>query len=487
MALGENSGPWQRATRRRWRTAWLALLLVTAACGSAEPQRPTNVIVISVDTLRADHMSLHGYARPTTPRIDDFARRGVTFERARAPWPKTVPSMLSMFTSRPPHVTGVMFGSRGQYIQDDELLLAEIAKRQGLRTGALVSNGVLGAATNFGQGFDTYVETYKLIQGPVGFRADTVTDAAVAWLNGAESDEPFLLWLHYVDPHAVYDPPAEYAAPYFSDDLYDPTLLRLNEDQNFNSGVAGRYWRRNGEQRERGWYVANYDGEIAYTDVQIGRFLDQLEARGLLSNSLVILTADHGESPGEHNYFFEHGWYPYNASGWIPFVVYWPDAPVPGLRVSYSVSLLHLVPTIVDLMGWSVDEDARFHGRSLAPVLRGESDRVDDYVIVEAGEGGLKKDEFLRSIEDARWKLIRVPNAEYQRGMQGVEYELYEVRSDPMETENVIDAHPDLANLMKQLLTERLAQAGPAGDRPEQAPQYSEEEIKNLRSLGYIR
>lgn len=138
-------------------------------------------------------------------------------------------------------------------------------------------------------------------------------------------------------------------------------------------------------------------------------------------------------------------------------------------------------------MGWSVDEDARFHGRSLAPVLRGESDRVDDYVIVEAGEGGLKKDEFLRSIEDARWKLIRAPHADYQRGMQGVEYELYELRSDPMETENVIDAHPDLANLMKQLLTERLAQAGPAGDRPEQAPQYSEEEIENLRSLGYIR
>ena len=364
------------------------MLLMSAGCASSEAKRPTNVIVISVDTLRADHMSLHGYPRRTTPRIDAFAQRGVTFDHARAPWPKTVPSMLSMFTSRPPHVTGVMFGSRGQYIQDDELLLAEIAKRQGLRTGALVSNGVLGAATNFGQGFDTYVETYKLLQGPVGFRADTVTDMAVQWLNGVAQDEPFFLWLHYVDPHAVYEPPQEYAARFLDDDLYDPTLLRLNDDDgNFNGGVAGRYWRRNGEQAEHGWYIANYDGEVAYTDAEIGRFLDELEGRGLMDNSLVILTADHGESLGEHSYFFEHGWYPYNATAWIPFVVYWPDIPQPGLRISYPVSLLHLVPTVVDMMGWPVNEDIQFHGRSLSPVLYGEVDRVDDYVIVESGEG----------------------------------------------------------------------------------------------------
>ena len=215
-----------------------------------------------------------------------------------------------------------------------------------------MSNGVLGAATNFGQGFDTYVETYKLLQGPVGFRADTVTDMAVQWLNGVAQDEPFFLWLHYVDPHAIYEPPQEYAAPFLDDDLYDPTLLRLNDDNgNFNGGVAGRYWRRNGEQAEHGWYVANYDGEVAYTDAEIGRFLDELEGRGLMDNSLVILTADHGESLGEYSYFFEHGWYPYNATAWIPFVVYWPDVPEPGLRISYPVSLLHLVPTVVDMMG----------------------------------------------------------------------------------------------------------------------------------------
>ena len=106
-----------------------------------------------------------------------------------------------MFTSRPPHVTGVMFGSRDQYLEDEELLLAEIAQQQGIKTGAVLSNAVLGSATNFGQGFDDYIETYKILQGPLGARADTVTTAAARWLGGRTSDEPFFLWVHYPGRH----------------------------------------------------------------------------------------------------------------------------------------------------------------------------------------------------------------------------------------------------------------------------------------------
>jgi arylsulfatase A-like enzyme len=464
-----------------------AAVLAGGGCGLSTPEPPTNLIVISVDTLRADHMSLYGYPRPTTPAIDAFAQTAVTFDHARAPWPKTVPSMVSMFTSRPPHATGVMFGSRDQYVSDEELLLAEIAADHGLRTAAVVSNGVLGAATNFGQGFETYTETYKLIRGPMGFRADTVTAAAEQWLRARQTDEPFFLWVHYVDPHATYVPPEESAASFLEDDLYDATLLRLNEDDNnFDSGVAGRYWRRNGSQQEKGWYIANYDGEIAYTDAMIGRLLNVVDERGFLANSLIVLTADHGESLGEHRYFFEHGWYPYNASAWVPFVVYWPGMPDPGRRVTYPVSLIHLVPTVVDLMDWEV-EDPRFHGTSLTPVMRGEQERVDDYVVVEAGEGGLRPHEFLSSIEDSRWKLLHIPNERYQRQMQGMEYELYEVRVDPMETQNVVSEHPELVELMKTLLETRVTSSGPTSTEPGRLPNYSPEEIENLRSLGYIR
>ena len=274
-----------------------------AGCGFSAPDPPVNLLVISVDTLRADHMSLHGYPRNTTPRIAAFAETAVTFENARAPWPKTVPSMVSMFTSRPPHVTGVMFGSRNQYVRDEELLLAEIAKQNGLATGAVISNAVLGAATNFGQGFDTYIESYTLVRGSPGYRAATVTTMAAEWLRNQAPDQPFFSWVHYVDPHATYDPPTEYSMPFFEDETYDPTQLRLNaDDNNFDSGVAGRIWRQNGGQDQQGWYIANYDAEVAYTDAEIGRLLDVIDEEGLLSNSLVIITADHGESLGEHNY-----------------------------------------------------------------------------------------------------------------------------------------------------------------------------------------
>ena len=161
--------------------------------------------------------------------------------------------------------------------------------------------------------------------------------------------------------------------------------------------------------------------------------------------------------------------------------------PQPGARINYPVSLLNLVPTIADIMGWPTPADAAWHGSSLLPVLRGDTDRVDDYVIVEAGEGGLQRDEFLRAIENGRWKLVYVPNERYQRGMQQKEYELYEVRNDPMETVNIIGDHPDLSELMKQVLADRLRRAGDTQAPSEQQPNYSEQEIENLRSLGYIR
>ena len=442
---------------------------------------------------------------------------------------------------------------------------------------------MVGAATNFGQGFDAYLESYKLVEGLEGYKADTVTDTALTWLDGVPQDEAFFLWVHYVDPHAIYDPPAGYADEFFDDAFYDSTELRLNDDGNFDSGVAGRYWRRNGGQAELGWYVANYDGEIVYTDEEIGRLLDTLDARGARENSLIILTADHGESLGDHlgradrsprprvcrllrarllrrygraprgarthvsrrvagithrgsgesvdtdgeivytdqeigqacshtldargarensliiltadhgeslgdhRYYFEHGWYPYNASAWIPFVLRWPGMPQPGSRISYPVGLVNLVPTVADIMGWPTPEDAAWHGTSLLPVLQGDTDRVDDYVLVEAGEGGLQRDEFLTAIEDGRWKLVHVPSEQYQRGMQQMEYELYEVRDDPMETVNIIGDHPDLAALMKQVLADRLRQAGDTKAPTDQQPKYSEDEIENLRSLGYIR
>ncbi len=470
--------------------ALAALALAQAAgCGPAvEP--PRNLIVISIDTLRADHMSLHGYERPTTPRIDAFAQRAATFDRAIAPWPKTVPSMTSMFTSRYPHNTGIMFGSRGQYIPDEQLMLAEIAKANGLNTAAILTNGVLGSATNFNQGFDTYIETYKE-DSPLGLEsrntADTVTLYAQLQLRKQAAAGPFFLWVHYVDPHARYNPPEEYAAPFMVDEHYDPTKLRLNEDNNnFHGGVAGKYWQRNDGQEERGWYYAQYDGEIAYTDYQIGLLFDEMQRLGLFENTTVMITADHGESLGEHQYFFEHGWFPYHACGWVPWVAYWPEMPNPGSRVAYPTSLLNLVPTIAEVMGWNV-EGAGFHGRSVVPVIAQDAAYAAPYVVQGGGEGGLRPHQFTRAIQDGEWKLVYTPSARYQALQQGVEYELYNVIEDPDETSNVAEDHPDVVERLRVELQEIIAATGPIAGPPGREPRYTEAELESLRALGYIR
>lgn len=465
-------------------------LVTSCSTEPPPPSHPRNLIVISIDTLRADHMSLHGYARPTTPRIDAFAARGATFDRAIAPWPKTVPSMVSMFNSRYPHSTGIMYGSSGQYVPDHELMLAEIAREQGLATAAVVSNAVLGSATNFNQGFDSYIETYKEdspFEPEYLNSANSVTAYARILLRQQTAGEPFFLWVHYVDPHATYEPPEGYAEPFMNDGLYDATELRRNEENgNFHGGVAGRYWRRNGEQSELGWYMANYDGEIAFTDAQIGILLDEIEQMGLLSNTAVMITSDHGESLGEHQYYFEHGWFPYNACGWIPWVVYWPEMPNQGSRIGYPSSLLNLVPTVAEIMGWEIG-DADFHGKSVVPVISGQVQTVEPYVVIEAGEGGLNWHEFLRAVQDERWKLVYVPSERYQGMMQGTEFELYDVLADPMETVNLADAQPDIVARLKRELARIISTTGPIAEAPGRQPRYSPEELRSLRSLGYIQ
>jgi arylsulfatase A-like enzyme len=477
------------------RTLMLLAIVVAAmtagACGGEQVEPPRNLIIITVDTLRADHMSLYGYPRRTTPSIDAFAERAVTFDRAIAPWPKTAPSMVSMFSGRYPHTTGVMFASRGLFVADQQLMLAEVAQQNGLLTGAVVSNAVLGSSTNFQQGFNNYVETYQ-DESPYGDeqrnRANSVTFHARFLLRDLAPEGPFFLWAHYVDPHTRYDPPPEYAEPFFNDSHYDATELRLNDDdQNFHGGVAGKYWRQNGGQAEAGWYTANYDGEIAFADDQIGELLAEIERLGLLENSVVMITADHGESLGEHQYFFEHGWFPYHACGWIPWVVYWPDNPSPGRRIEHPSGLLNLMPTVLDLMGWDDVPADLFHGHSVMPVMLGEEEYTERYVVEEAGEGGLRRDQFLRSIQDRQWKLVQVPSQRYRDMMQGVEFELYDVLADPMETTNLADAHPDIVERMRTALDEVMEATGPVAPPPGQAPLYTEEQLRQLRALGYIR
>ncbi|MGH2669536.1 MAG: sulfatase, partial [bacterium] len=291
-------------TRRAFRWALVAMLPLVALHAAAAVTRHlfraggANVVWITIDTLRADHLGAYGYARPTSPHIDALARQGVLFRQAMVQWPKTTPSMASMLTGTYPHTNGIIrftplaIGSR-------PLLFSEMLGNAGYRTIAISTHPALTPLYQFAQGFDVFVEAWR----DSTRRSARATEEATTWLREHATGSPFFLWIHYMDPHARYAPPPPYDGMFVGDAHYDGRRrLRLNEGENEDlGGVPGRA--SLGRRNELAYYVAQYDAEIRYTDENVGAVLEALRVSGADERTIVILTADHGESLGEHDYY----------------------------------------------------------------------------------------------------------------------------------------------------------------------------------------
>ena len=287
------------------------------------------MILISCDTLRADHLGVYGYDRPTSPRLDAFARECVVFEEAYSCAPMTQPAVSSLLTGRLPSEVGTTPGNI-DVMPAEVTTLAERLSGQGLATAAVVSNFVLrrppaaqgdvGVQQGFAH-FDDEMESGEAIRAHVKERiaADT-TDAALAWLDQRPGDD-FFLWVHYQDPHGPYTPPEEYAAMFRGPG--SEARLEVGPNQ-FGDGVLPLY-QLLGQERDPAVYTDLYDAEIRYFDTELGRLLDGLEAQGLLDGALVIFTSDHGEALGEHDYWFCHGESVYREVVRVPLLVRWPD------------------------------------------------------------------------------------------------------------------------------------------------------------------
>jgi len=288
-----------------------------------------NVLVITVDTIRADHIGAYGYSDVETPAMDTLAREGVLFTRAYSPTPLTLPAHTSIFSGTYPLYHGVR--DNGGYIVPDELTtMAEIFEEQGYDTAAFIAAYVLDSRWGLNQGFDTYFDDFDLSDqrfismGAVQRPANEVIDETVAWLNEARQG-PFFLWVHLYDPHAPYDPPEPYMSRY-----------------------AG----------------ARYDGEIAFTDSQIDRLLATLEARGLGDNTFIVLAGDHGESLGEHGEV-QHGFFIYEAATRVPLILRVPIEGFGGIERSEVVSLVDIMPTVLEMCGLEIPDHVQ--GASLVP------------------------------------------------------------------------------------------------------------------------
>ncbi|MBM3985236.1 MAG: sulfatase, partial [Planctomycetes bacterium] len=331
------------------------LASVLAACGPAEPRRP-DVLLIVVDTLRADHLSAWGYARPTSPRLDALAADALRFTHAQTPRAKTLPAVASLLTGLYPHDHGVR--DNATRIPDDVPLLAEALAGAGYRTAAVVGNFVLqDVRSGLARGFDRWDDSLPDLDGvpPDGVpqrRATSLTDAALAELQDLTAgNQPWLLYLHYMDPHGLYDPPPEHrlfdgAPPEPLPEPGPPGALHQRRLAEFNVPPDCRL---PDGRIDVAAVRARYDGEIRYADAQIGRVLDALAAAGRLDDTLVVVVSDHGEALGGHDYWFEHGFYAYEDTCRVPLLVRGP-----GLRrgtCEADVSLVDLAPTMLDLLG----------------------------------------------------------------------------------------------------------------------------------------
>lgn len=451
------------ADRPRARAAALGLLLLaTSACRAPAPPPPVpDVVVVVIDTLRADHLGLHGYARATSPAIDLWARRGVVFERALSPAPWTLPAMASLLTGRWPSAHGA--GSRDREadwaqarLLGPELptLAAELG-RAGFRTGAVVNNVFMAPSLGLARGFATY--DYRPAGVGRGRRAAEVVDAGLAWLDAQPKDARVFLLMHVFDPHLPYDAPAPYAGRFSAQ--FAATALRPAQPQDVRRRLPAL------GEGERAFLTAAYDEEIASTDAELGRLFAGLEARGRFERALVILTADHGEELFDHG-GFEHGHATWQEVLRVPFVAW-----APGLRArreTVPVSLVDVMPTALEAAGVARPTS---DGTSLWPLLT-RGTRPGPRLL--AAEGTLRRPERRALLS---WPLKLVTQEEQGRR------ELYDLARDPGETRDLAPerrAEVDrLASLLERLLAARRA-------RPAAEGALSPEESEELRALGYV-
>lgn len=458
----------------------LAPLLVVG-CEAGPPDQEAagvhaglNLLLITIDALRPDHLGCYRYPRATSPAVDGLAARGVVFENAFAYWPKTRGSFAALFTSR-------YASQHGLNVRDRDLpefndTLAEILSKNGYETAAALDNGNLDGALGFAQGFGRYEQVWQTAPTERE-RTEALTRFGVDFLR-ASHQRPFFLWVHYVNPHTPYDPPEDILRRFRQDGLV-PRGAELAPVVGYRGGV-NRHLMIAGETR-LGDYIDRYDGEIAFADQGVGRLLEALEASPHRSRTLVAFTSDHGESLGEHDYFFDHGSDLFHPSLSIPLILSLPDVLSDGSRLASPVSNLDTLPTVLDLL--QIRFPPSLEGRSLLPLVRGSKDRIHDRLMFQ-------NDQHQMAVFNGRLKLISYPEGE-----GGRRYELYDLFRDGEERE---DRFPGAARAAQPLVAElesfrtrtvawqqettRLRQGKPARADEE----LSEETLRNLETLGYV-
>ncbi len=475
--------------------ALLGFASLLPGCAADDPPMPerSHLLLITIDTLRADHLSSYGYPRLTSPVLDQLAAEGVRFDRPAVQWPKTGPSFASIFSSTYPKDNGIV-RQVGIPVPDEFAMLAEQLKTRGFATAAVVSNGALGTDFNFDQGFDHYVQTWKVdgVEGDPN-RASIVTDEALRAASRLDPEEPFFLWVHYLDPHFPYTPPPEYSDLFQDDEHFDPTVqIDVDYTKKTRQMAAIGYEKVLDGREDLAFYEARYDAEIRYADAEIGRLLDSLRASGHLETTLIAVTADHGESLGEHYYYFDHGKFSFQTCLRVPLILHYPGVIEPGVDTE-PVQLIDLAPTLLEFAGADLPEGTWQQGTSFADRLigGGTEDELVPPRLAFSEAGYALNDNWQKVVQDERYKLILVRGRHLRRWFgspEGDQWILYDLDEDPGETTNLARELPNDSRRLQKALVEWMnaepfdVGAQSAGEQGE----MDEETRKQLEALGYL-
>jgi arylsulfatase A-like enzyme len=445
----------------------LAFLVHTLHCGGEKSShdQKMNVLLLTLDTLRADHLGCYGYAKNTSPALDTLASSSIVFDQAIAQSAITPVSHASIMTGLNPynHNLRSLHGGVNYRLPESRLTLAEIMGANGYETGGFVSAFPVTEHYGLHQGFETWGEAFqkkddKKILSKTGVvntgtaqrACDATTKKAVAWLR-QHAENPFFAWIHYFDVHdPIILPPDEYLKRFYPESRDKPDILR-----------------------------AVYDAEIAFMDDQIERLLEELEALGIRENTLLAILSDHGEGLGDHDWWGHSILYQEQIR--LVFILSIPGR-TDGTRVSSLVRSIDLVPTLIELLGLNIPEETGFDGKSLLEIIDESpgqpriaySESIND---LTAYYDSQLQDDSLYAVSDGRWKLIL-----YREKSRDKELELFDLQADPHELNNLSEKHPEVTSRLRNELIkmQAIVQNPPR-------PTMDEKTRERLKSLGYIK
>ncbi len=499
----------------------LALVVALVGCGGAEveadkaheagepaPADLPPIIIISLDTTRADHMGFYGNPWIRTPNLDRLAAESIVFEDVSPSAPSTLASHTSLFTGKYAHTHGTP--ENGHTVNADNVMLAEALRAAGYRTAGFIGAFPLSARFGFAQGFESYDENFDLIPGrgilpgadegvvTAQRRAGAVADSVIGWIDGGlgrgleagpgTGDQPQFLFIHFFDPHRPYMPPSPYSemyqAPGAADDAGAGDRIRITSPR----PEFGERMLFSAEQSLRNTEL--YAGEVTYLDAQLGRIIDRLESEGLLQSAIIAVVSDHGERFWEHWPHFNHGMKTYQETVHVIGTIRLPGGRGGGARVDAPVSLVDFMPTILTAAGLPIPEGVE--GRVLdldepenisgdVPVFSQATKPHDtDWQKIETDPRWLNMNK-TRMIRRGPFKFIQTPFRETE--------ELYHLPDDPFESQNLIESDDVEAQAIASRMRAEL-EAWANSAAPLQsgfATDDVDDTVKKLKSLGYLQ